>query len=59
MWRLNTRLDAVMEFKVRIRVGPDIRLIFNAGYPVGYPIICRISNVGQISGPTLISGYAP
>ena len=29
---------------------PDIRLIYNVGNPAGYPVICRISTVGQISG---------
>ena len=34
----------------------DIRQIFYSGYPAGYPVICRISNVGQISGRNRISG---
>ena len=41
-------------FNIRLDTGywnyPDIRLIYNAGYLV----ICWISNVVQISGPTLL-----
>ena len=36
---------------------PDIWLINNVGYPSKNPVIFQISNVGQISGPTLVNNH--